>query len=163
MEEEEEEDEEEKERTHEHLSNAEVSRASSSAVLLSDPRDVSEGLVNPAFSQDDSRPSSRSRPSSQWGRPVKSPRWACLSRDRPYGYCRSLSSSVENITFSGAPLSPMRGSFPSLNEPMNRESLPDGRSFRDDTSLQCSRSRGNIVVRKHHVLQVDGLKQNNMQ
>ncbi|XP_078026969.1 transient receptor potential cation channel subfamily M member 6 isoform X4 [Epinephelus lanceolatus] len=140
MEEEEEEEEEEK-RTHEELSNIEVSRASSTAVLLSDPRDISEGLVNPAFSQDDSRLSSRPKPSTQWGRPVKSPRWARLSRDRPYGCCRSLSSSVENMAFSGAPLSPMRGSFPSLNEPMNKEGLSDGRSFREATSLQCSMGR----------------------
>ncbi|XP_037633258.1 transient receptor potential cation channel subfamily M member 6 isoform X1 [Sebastes umbrosus] len=137
----EEEREQEEERIHKQLSDTEVSRTSSDAVLLSDPRDISEGLVNPAFSHDDSQPSSRSRPSSQWERPVKSPRWAYLSRDRPYGYCRSLSCSVENMAFSGTPLSPMRGSFPSLNEPMNKESLSDGRGFRDDTSLRCSRSR----------------------
>ncbi|KAI3372384.1 hypothetical protein L3Q82_022882, partial [Scortum barcoo] len=140
-EEEEDEEKEEEERAHEQLSNIEISRASSNAVLLSDPRDISEGLVNPAFSQDDSQPSFRSRLSCQWGRPLKPPRWACLSRDRPYDYCRSLSSSVENMTFSGAALSSMRGSFPSLNEPMNKESLPGGRSFRDDTLLWCSRSR----------------------
>uniref|UniRef100_A0A8C4DVT5 non-specific serine/threonine protein kinase n=1 Tax=Dicentrarchus labrax TaxID=13489 RepID=A0A8C4DVT5_DICLA len=102
--EEEEEDEEEEEaeekegdeeRSQEQLSNINISRSSSNAVLLSDPRDVSEGLVNPAFSQDDSLPSPRSRPSSQWVKPVKSPRWACLSRDRPYGHCRSLSSTME--------------------------------------------------------------------
>ncbi|XP_038558702.1 transient receptor potential cation channel subfamily M member 6 isoform X1 [Micropterus salmoides] len=139
-EEEEEEEEHEEDKAQEQLSNI-VSRASSNAVLLSDPRDISEGLVNPAFSQDDSQPSSLSRPSSQWGRPVKSHRWACLSRDRPYGHCRSLSSSVENIFFSGAPLSPMRGSFSSLNELLNKESLSDGRSLRDNTSLCCSRSR----------------------
>uniref|UniRef100_A0A3B4VK82 non-specific serine/threonine protein kinase n=1 Tax=Seriola dumerili TaxID=41447 RepID=A0A3B4VK82_SERDU len=88
--------EQEGERTQEQLSDIAVSRASSNALLLSDPRDISEGLVNPAFSQDNSQPGSRSRSSSQWVRPVKSPRWACLSRDRPYGYCRSLSSSFPN-------------------------------------------------------------------
>uniref|UniRef100_A0A8C4DQL3 non-specific serine/threonine protein kinase n=1 Tax=Dicentrarchus labrax TaxID=13489 RepID=A0A8C4DQL3_DICLA len=96
--EEEEEDEEEEEaeekegdeeRSQEQLSNINISRSSSNAVLLSDPRDVSEGLVNPAFSQDDSLPSPRSRPSSQWVKPVKSPRWACLSRDRPYAMERN--------------------------------------------------------------------------
>ncbi|XP_078106014.1 transient receptor potential cation channel subfamily M member 6 [Sander vitreus] len=139
-EEEEEEEEREEEGTREQLSDGHFSRASSDAALLSNPRDVSEGLVNPAFSQDDGRPISRSRPSSQWGRPEpRSPRWARLSRDRPHGYCRSLSSSVENMAFSGAPLSPTRGSLSSLNEPMNRES--DGRSFRFDTSLRCSKSR----------------------
>ncbi|XP_022611056.1 transient receptor potential cation channel subfamily M member 6-like [Seriola dumerili] len=140
-EDEEEEEEQEGERTQEQLSDIAVSRASSNALLLSDPRDISEGLVNPAFSQDNSQPGSRSRSSSQWVRPVKSPRWACLSRDRPYGYCRSLSSSVENMTFSGATLSPTRGSFPSLNEAMNKESLSSGRGFKDDTSLQCFKSR----------------------
>ncbi|XP_028268996.1 transient receptor potential cation channel subfamily M member 6 isoform X1 [Parambassis ranga] len=146
MEEEDEEDEEDEEelgeeRTQEHLSNMEVCRASSKAFLLSDPQDISEGLVNPAFSEDDSRPSSQSRHSSLWRRPKRSPRLACMSRDRPYSHCRSLSSSVENITFSGAPLSPMRGSFPSLNDTMNKESLCGGRSFRDKLSLQCSRSQ----------------------
>uniref|UniRef100_A0A3B4XSD8 non-specific serine/threonine protein kinase n=1 Tax=Seriola lalandi dorsalis TaxID=1841481 RepID=A0A3B4XSD8_SERLL len=141
-EDEEEEEEQEGERTQEQLSDIAVSKASSNALLLSDPRDISEGLVNPAFSQDNSQPGSRSRSSSQWVRPGKSPRWACLSRDRPYGYCRSLSSSVENMTFSGATLSPTRGSFPSLNEPMNKESLSSGRGFKDDTSLQCFKSRG---------------------
>lgn len=136
MEEEEEEDEEqEEERTQKQLSNIEVSRASSNAVLLSEPQDISEGLENPAFSQDDSQSSSFSRPPSQWGRPVKSPRWTCLSRDRPYGHCRSLSSSVENMTFSGAPLSQM-----------SKESLSGGRRFRDDISLRYSRSRGIVVV-----------------
>uniref|UniRef100_A0A665URE6 non-specific serine/threonine protein kinase n=1 Tax=Echeneis naucrates TaxID=173247 RepID=A0A665URE6_ECHNA len=69
------------ESTQEQFCNKTVSRASSNAVLLSDPRDISVGLVNPALSQDTSQPSSRSRSSSQWVRPVKSPRWLCLSRD----------------------------------------------------------------------------------
>ncbi|XP_071338532.1 transient receptor potential cation channel subfamily M member 6 isoform X2 [Trachinotus anak] len=135
------EEEQEGERTQEQLSDIAVSTASSNAVLLPDPRDISEGLVNPAFSQDNSQPSSRSRSSSQWVRPVKSPRWACLSRDRPYGYCRSLSSSVENMTFSGAALSPTQGSFPSLNEAMNKESLSGGRSLKGGKSLQSIKSR----------------------
>ncbi|XP_076586321.1 transient receptor potential cation channel subfamily M member 6 isoform X2 [Chaetodon auriga] len=138
---EEDDEEQEVERTQGQLSNTEVSTTSSDAVLLSDPQDVSEGLVNPAFSPDDSQPGSYSRPSSQWGRPVKSPRWVCLSRERPHSHCRSLSSSVENMTFSGSALSPMRGSYPSLHEPMSKERLSGGRSFRDDTSLQCSRNR----------------------
>lgn len=131
----EEEEEEEEEQGEERKLSDTVSKASSTAGLLSDPQDISEGLVNPAFTDDEGQPSSRSRPFSQWGRPVKPPRWACMSRDRPYGYCRSLSSSVENITFSGTPLSP-------LNEPMSKEGLSCGRSFRDDTSLQCSGDRG---------------------
>lgn len=142
---EEEEEEQERKRKQEQLSEA-VSRASSNAFLLSDPQDISEGLVNPAFSQGNSHPSSRSRSSSQWVRPVKSPRWAYLSRDRPYGYCRSLSSSVENMTFSGTTLSPTRGSFPSLNEMISKECCVRG--FKDNTTLQCIKSRG-IVYRKH--------------
>ncbi|XP_026176429.1 transient receptor potential cation channel subfamily M member 6 isoform X2 [Mastacembelus armatus] len=147
MEEEEEEEEEEddekeqeEENTHKQLTNMEVSRASSNVVLLSSPRDISEGLINPAFSQSDSQPVPRSRPSCQLRRSVKSARWTCLSREYPYGHCRSLSSSMENMTFSGAPLSPLRGSFPFLDEPMNKESLSAGRSFRDDTAIECSRS-----------------------
>ncbi|XP_042276131.1 transient receptor potential cation channel subfamily M member 6 isoform X2 [Thunnus maccoyii] len=128
-----EEDEEEEQQEEE---TEQVSRASSNVVLLSDPRDISEGLVNPAFCDDDSQQSS-----SQCGRRVKSPRWVRLTKDHPYGHCRSLSSSMENMAFSGAPRSPMRGSFPFLNEPMNKESLSGGRSFKDDTSLRCSRSR----------------------
>uniref|UniRef100_A0A665UQT8 non-specific serine/threonine protein kinase n=1 Tax=Echeneis naucrates TaxID=173247 RepID=A0A665UQT8_ECHNA len=126
--------------------NKTVSRASSNAVLLSDPRDISVGLVNPALSQDTSQPSSRSRSSSQWVRPVKSPRWLCLSRDRPYGYCRSLSSSVENMTFSGPTVTPTRTSHPYLNEAMNKESLPSGRGFKDDTSLCCNKGRGIFFI-----------------
>uniref|UniRef100_A0A671VZ01 non-specific serine/threonine protein kinase n=1 Tax=Sparus aurata TaxID=8175 RepID=A0A671VZ01_SPAAU len=157
---EEEEDKEEKEeRTQEQLSDTEASRTSSRAVLLSEPRNLSEGLVNPAYSPENSPPSSHSRLFSRQGRPVKSHRWACLSRDRPYGHCRSLSSSVENMTFSGTPLCPMRGSFPSLNETLNKESLSRGRSFRDDTSLRCSKMKGiNTEARKHYVLQMDDLR-----
>ncbi|XP_069380165.1 transient receptor potential cation channel subfamily M member 6 isoform X3 [Paralichthys olivaceus] len=147
MEEEEEEEEDEEaeeeqegEKTQEQLSNMTLSRTSSNAVLLSDPQDISEGLVNPAFSQDSSQLSCPSRSSNICGRHVKSCRGACLSRDPPYGCCRSLSSSMENMTLSGTPLSPMRGSFPSLNETMKKESLSRGRMM-EDTSLQCSRRR----------------------
>lgn len=147
MEEEREEEEEQEERkTDEQLSNLDVSRASSCAVLLSDPRDISEGLVNPAFCQDDNQQSSRPRHSTQWGRPMKLPRWPHLSKDRLYGHCRSLSSSVENMTFSDAPVSPLKGSFPFLNLPLNNESFPGGRSPKEETSLQCSRSRGTVIV-----------------
>ncbi|XP_068422965.1 transient receptor potential cation channel subfamily M member 6 isoform X2 [Clinocottus analis] len=139
--EEEEEEAQAEERTHEQVSNIKVSTASSNAILLSKPRDISEGLVNPAFSQDDNRPSSWSRPSGQCERSVKPTRWGCLSRDCPYGHCRSLSSSVENMTFSGAPLTRMRGSYPSLNEPVDKESLSDERRFRDDRSLLSSKSK----------------------
>ncbi|KAM3610879.1 uncharacterized protein V6R79_009997 [Siganus canaliculatus] len=139
-EEEEEEEEEDEEDTQEQLSNTEASRTSSTAVLLSDPRDVSEGLVNPAFSPGDSQPDSRSRPPSQY-RPAKSPKWACLFRDRPYSHCRSLSSSMENMAFYGAPHSPLRGSFPCLNDPVIKEGSSGARTFRDDTLLRCSKSR----------------------
>lgn len=126
---------------HKPQSNVEVSRASSRAFLLSDSRDIPEGLINPTFSLGDSQPASRSKYSIHCRRPTKSQRWACVSRDRPYGYCRSLSSSVENVSFSGAPLSLMRGSFPSLNKPLNKESLSGGRSFKDGITRQCSRSQ----------------------
>lgn len=157
-EEEEDEQEQEEEKTHKQLSSSiELSRASSSAVLLPGHRDVSEGLTNPTFSQDDIPTVSQSKPSSHRERSMKSPRLKCLFRDRPYGYCRSLSSSMENMTFSGAPLSPTKGSFPYLNEPVNKESLYGGRSFRDDTLLQCSRSKGIVLVCTPLLSQVDDL------
>uniref|UniRef100_A0A1A7Z091 Transient receptor potential cation channel, subfamily M, member 6 n=1 Tax=Iconisemion striatum TaxID=60296 RepID=A0A1A7Z091_9TELE len=90
--------------------------------------------------EDESQQSFQSKHSSHWRRPAFPPRWALRPRDRPYGFCRSLSSSMENVTFSGAPLSPKRKSFPSLNETIN-ECLSGQRGFRDDTSLHCSRSQ----------------------
>ncbi|XP_037831421.1 transient receptor potential cation channel subfamily M member 6 isoform X4 [Kryptolebias marmoratus] len=87
--------------------------------------------------EDDIQP----RHSSHWRRPALSPRWAFMPRDRPYGFCRSLSSSMENMTFYGAPLSPKKDSFPSLDEPKNKDCLYGKSGFRDDTSLQCSRSQ----------------------
>lgn len=148
MEEEEEGEEEEEKgkRTQDKLFSTEVSRTSCNPVLLSEPRDISRGLVNPAFS-----PTCHSRPASQWGRPVKSPRWACVFRDQPYGHCRSLSSSVENMTFSEA----ARGSFPSMTDPVKKEMLSGGRIFRDNTPLRYSRSKGifqifNAGLRKHN-------------
>ncbi|KAG7270624.1 hypothetical protein CRUP_010919 [Coryphaenoides rupestris] len=96
------------------------------------------------------QPPSRSRaaaplPSSQWARVQRKPfRWACMSRERPYGRCHSLSSSVENITFAGAPLSPLRGSFSFLAAgPLNGETSPpggDGRDCHFGASLRGSRS-----------------------
>ncbi|KAM4578723.1 transient receptor potential cation channel subfamily M member 6 [Fundulus diaphanus] len=91
--------------------------------------------------EDESQPSFPSRHSSHWRKPPLSPRWECMPRDRPYGYCRSLSSSMENMTFYGAPLSPTRGLFPSLKETLNKECMFGRRGFRDDTSLQCSKSQ----------------------
>ncbi|XP_041642551.1 transient receptor potential cation channel subfamily M member 6 isoform X2 [Cheilinus undulatus] len=126
------------------LSSREASEASSNALPLSDPQNMSEGSVKPSFSPEDVRPSSRSKL-------MKLPRRACLSRERPYGYCRSLSSSVENMTFSGAPL---RGSFSSLNEPVNKEDISGGTIFRDDTSLRCS--RGKEWSRSSDFTQIDG-------
>nr|XP_020446049.1 transient receptor potential cation channel subfamily M member 7-like isoform X2 [Monopterus albus] len=136
----EEEEDQEEEKTHKQLSDIDVSRAASNAMLLSGPQDIFEGLINPAFSQYDSPPVSRFRPSSQMERSLKSLRCEGLFRDHPYGYCRSLSSSIEKMTFSGAPLSPTRGSFPFLDEATNRESLSGGRGFRAKTSLRCSSS-----------------------
>ncbi|XP_077376929.1 transient receptor potential cation channel subfamily M member 6 isoform X2 [Festucalex cinctus] len=78
--------------------------------------------------EEDSQLNSQTRPF------MKSPRTAY-----PFGYCRSLSSSVENMTFFGASLIPRGGSFPYLNEALNKQG--GKRSFRDDTSLQWSSSR----------------------
>ncbi|XP_047447059.1 transient receptor potential cation channel subfamily M member 6 isoform X2 [Mugil cephalus] len=113
--------------------NIDVCRTSSNTFLLSVPRNISEGFINPAFSPDDGEPSSRSRYSSQLGGAGESSRELHKSRDLPYGYCRSLSSSMENMTFTGARLSPMRGSFPSLDE--------GGRNSEDNKSLQGSKSQ----------------------
>ncbi|XP_014826160.1 PREDICTED: transient receptor potential cation channel subfamily M member 7-like isoform X1 [Poecilia mexicana] len=91
--------------------------------------------------EDESQPSFPSRHSSHWRKPPLPTRWACLPRERPYGYCRSLSSSMENIAFSGAPLSPTKGSFPSLDETTDKEDMSDGRGLRNDASLRCSKSQ----------------------
>ncbi|CAJ1067967.1 transient receptor potential cation channel subfamily M member 6 isoform X3 [Xyrichtys novacula] len=121
-EEEEDEDGEEENEGQKHPSESQRSRTSSRAPLLSDPQDVSEGLVNPAFSQDDL--------SNSQSRTIKSSRRAIVSRERPYGYCRSLSSSVENMTFSGAP-----------HADMNRGGSPGDQTFKEGTLRRCSRSR----------------------
>ncbi|XP_015242883.1 PREDICTED: transient receptor potential cation channel subfamily M member 6-like isoform X3 [Cyprinodon variegatus] len=82
-----------------------------------------------------------SRHSSHWRKPPICPRWTCAPRERPFGYCRSLSSSMENMAFSGAPLSPTKGSFPSLKDAMNKEFMFDRRGSRDDAPLRCSKSQ----------------------
>lgn len=124
---------EQKEPIHEHLSNLEESKSTSN-VFLSDPGNISQELENGTLRQDVSQLNSQNR----------TPRSAYLSRDHPYGYCRSLSTSVEDMTFFGAlPIS--RGaSFPYLNEAPNKQDVK--RSFRDDTSLKWSRTRGTIVI-----------------
>ncbi|XP_016898711.1 transient receptor potential cation channel subfamily M member 6 isoform X3 [Cynoglossus semilaevis] len=104
------------------------SRTSSHTVLLSNHDDISEGLVNPAFSLENSQPAPLS--SDQCERHLKS-RWNRMSVNHPYIWCRSLSSSVENITFCAAPLCPERDSFPSLCRPMRGQRLSSGRSFSD--------------------------------
>lgn len=134
------------EKTHKPQSNKELSRSSSCAILLPKCQDGSEGLINPAFSQGDNATVSQSKPCNHWERSMKSPRLKGLYRDRPYGYCRSLSSSMENMTFGGAPISPTRGSFPFLYEQVTKTNLNGERSFRDDTSLQYSRSKGIVLV-----------------
>ncbi|XP_041855494.1 transient receptor potential cation channel subfamily M member 6 [Melanotaenia boesemani] len=91
--------------------------------------------------EDNIQPNLRSRSASQWRRPLLSPRWANMSRERPFGYCRSLSSSIENMTFSVAAHGPMTESFPYLNEALNKERMSSRRGCGDGTSLQCSRSQ----------------------
>ncbi|CAG5922165.1 unnamed protein product [Menidia menidia] len=90
---------------------------------------------------DNCKPGFRSRHSSQWRKPIIFPRWACMSRDRPYGNCRSLSSSMENMTSFVAPLGPMRGSVSSLNESVNNDGMSGRRGFSNDSSLQRSRNQ----------------------
>ncbi|XP_057687570.1 transient receptor potential cation channel subfamily M member 6 isoform X2 [Corythoichthys intestinalis] len=122
-----------KELTHENLYNLEVLRHSGD-ILLSDPTKISKDFEN-CTCLDDHQLSGNSQ-----NRPcAKSPRSSYLSRDYPYGYCRSLSSSVENMTFSGASLIPRGGSFPYLNEAFKKRG--GKRSLRDDTFLQWSKSR----------------------
>ncbi|XP_061586818.1 transient receptor potential cation channel subfamily M member 6 isoform X2 [Cololabis saira] len=135
---EEEEQEEENTQELEQLPKAKVCRSSGNSPQ-SGPQDFSDVLINPVSPQDDSQPGLPSRLSSQWRKPMTAPRW--IPKDRPYGYCRSLSSSMENMTFAGAPLGPRRGSFASLNESINKEDIAGRRGFRDDTSLQCSRNQ----------------------
>ncbi|XP_014327969.1 transient receptor potential cation channel subfamily M member 6-like isoform X1 [Xiphophorus maculatus] len=91
--------------------------------------------------EDESQPSFPSRYSSHWRKPPLPTRWACVPRERPDGYCRSLSSSMEKIAFSGGPLSPTKGSFPSLEETTDKECLSDRRGLRNDGSLWCSKSQ----------------------
>lgn len=136
MEEEEEDDGEEQGRTQE-LSHIEVPRTSSSNVLLSDCEEILQGLTNAAFCQDENR----HRPSLRWSRAMKTSRWMC-HRDHPYSQCMSLSSSVENMTFSGTSHRPPRETFVYMNEPLTTAK----RSFSDDASLQCSSSssRGKV-------------------
>ncbi|XP_055080003.1 transient receptor potential cation channel subfamily M member 6 [Periophthalmus magnuspinnatus] len=93
-------------------------KSSSKVKLLSEHKDISEGLTNPAFSSGSIQASPPSSNSSQWKSPVKHIGWSRLSRNHPYEYCRSLSSSVENLTFSGKPLSQNQESFSHFDEPM---------------------------------------------
>ncbi|CAL8248689.1 unnamed protein product [Merluccius merluccius] len=120
-----------------------LSRASSGSRLPSDRRDspsFTKSLVNPAFSQDSGQRRCRPLPSSQRATVQRKPfQWACVSRERPYRHCRSLSSSVENIMF-GAPLSPLRGSLSFLAGPLSGETSSGGRDRHVGASLRGSRS-----------------------
>ncbi|KAM6965339.1 transient receptor potential cation channel subfamily M member 6 [Aplochiton taeniatus] len=117
-----------------------ISRASSQAVLLSDPRDErgsAGGCVNLAFCRDDQQKRT-ARYSRKRGRSRRRPclSLAHLKKERLYGPCRSLSSSVENMALSGAPRSPLRTSFPAMSG-----TLPEGRGVWGEAPLYCSRSR----------------------
>ncbi|XP_028312748.1 transient receptor potential cation channel subfamily M member 6-like isoform X3 [Gouania willdenowi] len=124
--------------TQEKPSNVKCNKSSSCALLLLDSEDMQEGLINPSFTLGESQTSSRDTCTSHCRR-LQKPVGTFI--DRPYISCRSLSSSMENVNLSGAPLSPKRGSFPSLNEPMIKNSLWCRRGFGDATSLQQSRGR----------------------
>lgn len=101
--------------THEWLTNVEGSADAD----LSTP---CGGSANPAFVPEDNAARCHSTISSQWRQVGTLSKWGCVLREHPYGHCRSLSSSVENITFSSTQ-SPKRTS-------------------RDEASLQYSRNRG---------------------
>ncbi|XP_054906514.1 transient receptor potential cation channel subfamily M member 6 isoform X4 [Poeciliopsis prolifica] len=90
---------------------------------------------------DESQPSFPSKHSSHWRKPPLPTRWACVPRERTYGYCRSLSSSMEKIAFSGGPLSPTKGSFPSLDETTDKDGICDRRGLRNAVYLWCSKSQ----------------------
>uniref|UniRef100_A0A3P8ZDJ4 non-specific serine/threonine protein kinase n=1 Tax=Esox lucius TaxID=8010 RepID=A0A3P8ZDJ4_ESOLU len=129
-------EEEEEEEEVEERFNGSVSRAPSQTFLLPDHQDErgcgARGFVNPAFCKDENSGVVRSR-RGQWGR--KSPnRWPYLSRDRQFRYSRSLSSSMENMALSNAPLSPLRGSFPAL------DCLSEGGSLKAEAPLGCSKN-----------------------
>lgn len=133
--------EEEEERDLEDLSSSGVSRASSDADLLPENQNILGGLVNPSFTGEDSPTGFRSIPSSRWRRPAESHKVACPFRDGPYGYCRSLSSSVENMTFSGAPPGRTAESVP---EPASE--AKDERGTKSGSScLQSNKKRGKVV------------------
>lgn len=119
-----------------------ASRASSYADLLSEPRHVLQGLVNPSFCREDSPTGSRSIPSSQWRRPARSHRVAAPFRDGPHSYSRSLSSSVENVAFAGSPPSQMAGSVPGSAGQGREESATTG----SNSCLQSNRKRGKAVT-----------------
>ncbi|TNM90310.1 hypothetical protein fugu_004544 [Takifugu bimaculatus] len=112
--EEEEEEEDEDGLTHERLTNVEEC----AGAVLSTP---CGGSGSPAFVPEDNAARCHSRISSQWRQAGTLSKWGGVLRGHPYGHCRSLSSSMENITFS------------STQSPK--------RTFRDEASLQCSRSR----------------------
>lgn len=139
---EEEEEMEEEEREVEDLSSSGVSRASSDADLLPEPQNILGGLVNPSFTGEDSPTGLRTIPSSQWRRPAESHKAACPFRDGPYSYCRSLSSSVENMTFSGAPPSQTAGS---VSEPTS-EARDERGTKSGNSCLQNNKKRGKVVA-----------------
>lgn len=91
--EEEEEEEEEDGLTPERLTDVEGSAGAG----LSTPR---AGSGNPALVPEDNAARCHSRISSQWRQAGTLSKWRCVLREHPYGLCRSLSSSMENITFS---------------------------------------------------------------
>ncbi|KAK7933882.1 hypothetical protein WMY93_004778 [Mugilogobius chulae] len=109
-----------------------MENSSGKVVPLSEPKDILEDTISP---------SPPFRPLSHWKSPAKHHKWSRLSRDHPYEYCRSLSSSVENITFSGKPLSPNKGSFSNFDNPtMNEECLSTGKKLQATRSRKWSKS-----------------------
>ncbi|XP_072289423.1 transient receptor potential cation channel subfamily M member 6 [Eucyclogobius newberryi] len=123
---------------------------SSKAVVLSEPKNISDGLINPGFYSDGNQPSLASRPSRQWKSLDKHPGWSRQSRDHPYAYCRSLSSSVENITFSGKSPNPERGSFFYFDEPVMEECLSIGNELQATSGRKWSKSSDFTEGQSHY-------------
>ncbi|TMS03286.1 Transient receptor potential cation channel subfamily M member 6 [Larimichthys crocea] len=107
---EEEEDEEEEEQGEERKLSDTVSKASSTAGLLSDPQDISEGLVNPAFTDDEGQPEFSVQTFQPMGKTCETAQvavqshlsdacWRRCRRLRGEARCWSASTSLNQLNF----------------------------------------------------------------
>ncbi|XP_028852075.1 transient receptor potential cation channel subfamily M member 6 isoform X2 [Denticeps clupeoides] len=103
-----------------------MSRTSSRAFLLGDcqtDRAGTAGFVNLAFSRDDDLASTRvGRRQHLW----RCPRWVRTSMDQHFRLCRSLSASVEDMTFLSSPVSSPLSSVLATRSPSVIEQSPTG-------------------------------------